>query len=87
MFNIDALKKEIQLKEGIYTFKDKKVTLQIVKKKDLQKMKVFNYNNQRPKQFYLKMESGYYLLAEPKGKLKRLADRNIINSLNCKDQE
>ena len=84
---IDALMNEIQLKENTYTFKDNKLTLLVVNKKDLQKMKVFNYNNQRPKQFYLKMESGYYLLAEPNGKLKRLADRNIINSLNCKDPE
>jgi hypothetical protein len=84
---IDALMNKIQLKENTYTFKDNKLTLLVVNKKDLQKMKVFNYNNQRPKQFYLKMESGYYLLAEPKGKLKRLADRNIINSLNCKDPE
>ena len=87
VFNIDALKKEIQSKEGTYTFKDKKLTLVSVKKKDLQKMKVFNYNNQRPKQFYLKMESGYYLLAEPKGKLKRLSDQDIIVSLNLKDSE
>ena len=84
---IDALMNEIQLKENTYTFKDNKLTLLVVKKKDLQKMKVFNFNNQRPNQFYLKMESGYYLLAEPNGKLKRLADRNIINSLNCKDPE
>ncbi len=87
VFNIDALKKEIQLKEGIYTFKDKKVTLQIVKKKDLQKMKVFNFNDVGTDQFYLKMESNYYLLTEPKGKLKRLADQNIIDSLNLKDLE
>jgi hypothetical protein len=84
---IDALMNEIQLKENTYTFKDNKLTLLVVKKKDLQKMKVFNFNNQRPNQFYIKMESGYYLLAEPNGKLKRLADRNIINSLNCKDPE
>ena len=82
---IDALMNEIQLKENTYTFKDNKLTLLVVKKKDLQKMKVFNYNDEGPNQFYLKMESGYYLLAEPKGKLNRLADRNIINYLNCKD--
>jgi hypothetical protein len=87
VFNIDALKKEIQLKEGTYTFKDKKLTLVSVKKKDLQKMKVFNFNDEGTDQFYLKMESDYYLLAEPNGNLKRLADRNIINSLNCKDLE
>jgi hypothetical protein len=87
VFNIDALKKEIQLKEGTYTFKDKKVTLLIVKKKDLQKMKVFNFNDEGPDQFYLKMESDYYLLTEPKGKLKRLADQDIIESLNLKDLE
>jgi hypothetical protein len=87
VFNIDALKKEIQLKEGTYTFKDKKVTLLIVKKKDLQKMKVFNFNDEGTDKFYLKMESGYYLLAEPKGKLKRLADQDIIESLNLKDLE
>ena len=87
VFNIDALKKEIQLKEGTYTFKDKKVTLLIVKKKDLQKMKVFNFNDEGPDQFYLKMESDYYLLTEPKGKLKRLSDQDIIESLNLKDSE
>jgi hypothetical protein len=87
VFNIDALKKEIQLKEGTYTFKDKKVTLLIVKKKDLQKMKVFNFNDEGTDKFYLKMESDYYLLAEPKGKLKRLADQDIIESLNLKDLE
>lgn len=87
VFNIDALKKEIQLKEGTYTFKDKKVTLLIVKKKDLQKMKVFNYNEEGTDKFYLKMESDYYLLTEPKGKLKRLSDQDIIESLNLKDSE
>jgi hypothetical protein len=87
VFNIDALKKEIQSKEGTYTFKDKKVTLLIVKKKDLQKMKVFNFNDEGTDKFYLKMESDYYLLAEPKGKLKRLADQDIIESLNLKDLE
>lgn len=84
---IDALVNEIQLKENTYTFKDNKLTLLVVNKKDLQKMKVFNFNNEGSDQFYLKMESDYYLLAEPKGKLKRLSDRNIINSLNCKDLE
>ena len=87
VFNVDALKKEIQLKEGTYTFKDKKVTLLIVKKKDLQKMKVFNFNDEGTDKFYLKMESDYYLLTEPKGKLKRLADQEIIESLNLKDSE
>ena len=87
IFNIDALKKEIQLKEGTYTFKDKKVTLLIVKKKDLQKMKVFNFNDEGTDKFYLKMESDYYLLTEPKGKLKRLSDQEIIESLNLKDFE
>ena len=87
VFNVDALKKEIQLKEGTYTFKDKKVTLLIVKKKDLQKMKVFNYNEEGTDKFYLKMESDYYLLTEPKGKLKRLSDQDIIESLNLKDSE
>ena len=87
VFNIDALKKEIQLKEGTYTFKDKKVTLLIVKKKDLQKMKVFNFNEEGTDKFYLKMESDYYLLTEPKGKLKRLSDQDIIESLNLKDSE
>ena len=87
VFNVDALKKEIQLKEGTYTFKDKKVTLLIVKKKDLQKMKVFNFNYEGTDKFYLKMESDYYLLTEPKGKLKRLSDQEIIESLNLKDSE
>ena len=87
IFNIDALKKEIQLKEGTYTFKDKKVSLLIVKKKDLQKMKVFNFNDEGTDKFYLKMESDYYLLTEPKGKLKRLSDQEIIESLNLKDLE
>jgi len=99
VFKIDALKKEIQLKEGTYTFRDKckqcisklhkdnKLTLVIIKKKDLQKMKIFNFNNEGADQFYLKMESDYYLLTEPKGKLKRLADQNIIDSLNLKDLE
>lgn len=87
VFNIDALKKEIQSKEGTYTFKDKKLTLVSVKKKDLQKMKVFNFNDEGTDQFYLKMESDYYLLAEPKGKLKRLSDQDIIESLNLKDSE
>ena len=87
VFNIDALKKEIQLKEGTYTFKDKKVTLLVVKKKDLQKMKVFNFNDEGTDKFYLKMESDYYLLKEPKGKLKRLSDQDIIDSINLKDPE
>jgi hypothetical protein len=50
-------------------------------------MKVFNFNDEGTDQFYLKMESDYYLLAEPKGKLKRLADQDIIESLNLKDLE
>ena len=99
VFKIDALKKEIQLKEGTYTFRDKckqcisklhkdnKLTLVILKKKDLQKMKIFNFNNEGADQFYLKMESDYYLLTEPKGKLKRLSDQEIIESLNLKDSE
>jgi hypothetical protein len=87
VFNIDAIKKEIQLKEGTYTFKDKKLTLVSVKRKDLQKMKVFNFNDEGPDKFYLKMESDYYLLTEPKGKLKRLSDQDIIESLNLKDSE
>lgn len=87
VFKIDALRKEIQLKEGTYTFKDKKLNLVLVKKKDLQKMKVFNFNDEGTDQFYLKMESDYYLLIEPKGKLKRLSDQDIIESLNLKDFE
>ena len=50
-------------------------------------MKVFNFNDEGTDKFYLKMESDYYLLTEPKGKLKRLSDQDIIESLNLKDSE
>ena len=87
VLKIDNLKKSILLKGNTYDFNGEKVILNLNNNEDLQKMKVFNYNDQGKDQFFLKIGSDYYLLTQPKGKLKSLADQDIIEALNLKDSE
>lgn len=87
VLKIDNLKKSILLKGNTYDFNGEKVILNLNNNEDLQKMKVFNYNDQGKDQFFLKIASDYYLLTQPKGKLKSLADQDIIEALNLKDSE
>ena len=87
VLKIDNLKKSILIKGNTYDFNGEKVILNLNNNEDLQKMKVFNYNDQGKDQFFLKIGSDYYLLTQPKGNLKSLADQDIIEALNLKDSE
>ena len=79
---IEKLTQELKIQDFTYRFKNKNLSIYFIKNKDLQKMKVFNYNNQGTDQFYLYFEEKYYLISESASKLMVLKDEDSISELD-----
>jgi hypothetical protein len=79
---IEKLTQELKIQDFTYRFKNKNLSIYFIKNKDLQKMKVFNYNNQGTDQFYLYFEEKYYLISESASKLVALQDEDSISELD-----
>lgn len=79
---IEKLTQELKIQDFTYRFKNKNLSIYFIKNKDLQKMKVFNYNNQGTDQFYLYFEEKYYLISESASKLVALQDEDLISELD-----
>lgn len=79
---IEKLTQELKIQDFTYRFKNKNLSSYFIKNKDLQKMKVFNYNNQGTDQFYLYFEGKYYLILESASKLMALEDEDLISELD-----
>ena len=79
---IEKLTQELKIQDFTYRFKNKNLSIYFIKNKDLQKMKVFNYNSQGTDQFYLYFEEKYYLISESVTKLVALQDEDLISELD-----
>ena len=79
---IEKLTQELKIQDFTYRFKNKNLSVYFIKNKDLQKMKVFNYNSQGTDQFYLYFEEKYYLISESASKLVALQDEDLISELD-----
>lgn len=79
---IEKLTQELKIQDFTYRFKNKNLSIYFIKNKDLQKMKVFNYNSQGTDQFYLYFEEKYYLISESASKLVALQDEDSISKLD-----
>jgi len=79
---IEKLTQELKIQDFTYRFKNKNLSIFFIKNKDLQKMKVFNYNSQGTDQFYLYFEEKYYLILESASKLVALQDEDSISELD-----
>jgi hypothetical protein len=79
---IEKLTQELKIQDFTYRFKNKNLSIFFIKNKDLQKMKVFNYNSQGTDQFYLYFEEKYYLISESASKLVALQDEDSISKLD-----
>jgi hypothetical protein len=79
---IEKLTQELKIQDFTYRFKNKNLSVYFIKNKDLQKMKVFNYNSQGTDQFYLYFEEKYYLISESASKLVALQDEYSISELD-----
>ena len=79
---IEKLTQELKIQDFTYRFKNKNLSVYFIKNKDLQKMKVFNYNSQGTDQFYLYFEEKYYLISESATKLVALQDEDSISELD-----
>ena len=78
----EKLTQELKIQDFTYRFKNKNLSVYFIKNKDLQKMKVFNYNSQGTDQFYLYFEEKYYLISESASKLVALQDEDSISELD-----
>ena len=78
---LDKLQTSILSKDMTYEFDGSEVILFIIKAKDLQKMKVFNYNDPENKTYYLYLDNAFYELKPGKGKLQKLTDADRIEAL------
>jgi hypothetical protein len=78
---LDKLQARILLKEMTYEFDGSEVKLFTIKAKDLQKMKVFNYNERERDTYYLYLDNAFYELKTGKGKLQILTDTDRIEQL------
>ena len=78
---LDKLQAGILSKDMTYEFDESEVKLHTTKAKDLQKMKVFNYNLQGNGTYYLFMDNAFYELKPGKGKLQILTDTDRIEAL------
>ncbi len=93
--NIKSMVEQIQLKSETYSLRNhcvqaicthgKTVALYFLKQKDLQQMKVFNYDNLNTNRFYLYSEGKYYALNNGQGKLNAETDEGIISALDSKN--
>ena len=79
---IEKLTQELKIQDFTYRFKNKNLSVYFIKNKDLQKMKVFNYNSQGTDQFYLYFEGKYYLISESATKLVALQEEDSISELD-----
>ena len=78
---LDKLQAGILSKDMTYEFDGSEVKLFTIKAKDLQKMKVFNYNLPGNGTYYLFMDNAFYELKPGKGKLQKLTDTDRIETL------
>jgi hypothetical protein len=81
MFNIEKIKSELISKANTYSFDESTLTLYFNNEKDLQKMKVFNYNESENGTYYLYLDNAFYELKKGKGKLQILTDIDRIEKL------
>jgi hypothetical protein len=75
----------IQRKELTYEMNAPKLTVYVIKEKDLQQMKVFNYNDLGTDRFYLYSKGKYYALNNGQGKLNAETDEGILSALDSKN--
>lgn len=75
----------IQRKELTYEMNAPKLSVYVIKEKDLQQMKVFNYNDLGTDRFYLYSKGKYYALNNGQGKLNAETDEGIISALDSKN--
>ena len=78
---LDRLQASIISKDMTYEFDGTEVKLFTSKAKDLQTMKVFNYNERENETFYLYLDNAFYELKKGKGKLQILTDIDRIEML------
>jgi hypothetical protein len=78
---LDKLQADILSKDMTYEFDETEVKLITTKAKDLQKMKVFNYNERERDTYYLYLDNAFYELKPGKGKLQKLTDADRIEAL------
>ena len=78
---LDNLQAGILSKDMTYDFDGSEVKLYTTKEKDLQKMKVFNYNERERDTYYLYLDNAFYELKPGKGKLQKLTDTDRIEAL------
>lgn len=78
---LDKLQASILSKDMTYEFDGSEVKLYTTKAKDLQKMKVFNYNERELDTYYLYLDNAFYELKNGKGKLQILTDTDRIEAL------
>ena len=75
----------IQRKELTYEMNAPKLSVYVIKEKDLQQMKVFNYNDLGTDRFYLYSEGKYFALNNGQGILKAETDEGILSALDSKN--
>lgn len=78
---LDKLQTSILSRDMTYEFDGSQVKLYTSKDKDLQKMKVFNYNFPGNGTYYLYLDNAFYELKPGKGKLQILTDTDRIEAL------
>jgi hypothetical protein len=78
---LDKLQAGILSKDMTYEFNETEVKLITTKAKDLQKMKVFNYNERENGTYYLYLDNAFYELKKGKGKLQILTEIDRIEKL------
>jgi len=79
------LTQHIQRKELTYEMNAPKLSVYVIKEKDLQQMKVFNYNNLGTDRFYLYSEGKYFAINNGQGKLNAETDEDILSALDAKN--
>ena len=72
-------------KELTYEMNAPKLSVYVIKEKDLQQMKVFNYNDLGTDRFYLYSEGKYFSLNNGQGKLNAETDEGILSALDSKN--
>ncbi len=63
-------------RDNVYEFTGNEVKLYFIKSKDLQKLKVFNYNEREKETYYLYIDGIFFELRQGKGKLIPLTDED-----------
>jgi hypothetical protein len=79
--NLEKLEGTIIAKDKSYKFDKTSLALYFIIEKDLQGLKVFNYNERDKDSYYLYMEGKFYELLSGKGKLISLQDEDRIEAL------